>query len=628
MAADSEAATEAVNDVALEAAAEETAGAAVANDASARTALGDQQPTDGTGGSRADRPAVDASGTGVTPAAPATGGAAVEAAAAPATAGLTAPAQAPAGAPQQQTDQARQQQTGQGGAGRARVPQVPGFARRDGAGLGKRDGKALRERTPRDLHGRLDLDPQRPDAVTAVRASNTGRLPDLVPIRVGRMAASPFAFLRGAAGLMAHDLAAGPVTGVGAQICGDAHAANFGLYGDARGRLVIDLNDFDETVYGPWEWDLKRLATSLVLAGREAGADEDTCRTAARDAAGAYRRTMRLLAKLPTAEAWNAIADEELVSHTDARDLLGTLERVSAKARRNTSARFAARATERTPDGRRRFVAAPPVLRPVSDVEAATVALALGDYLHTLPADRLPLLARYAVHDVAFRVVGTGSVGTRSYVVLLLDHRGEPLILQVKEARPSALLPHVSKVSLDPRWSPAYVPTAADVVSVADSDSAAHAEAVLGATAGGAGAGAVAGVAPGDSLVAAAHEGRRVVLGQKQIQVVSDQLLGWTTVDGRPYQVRQFRNRKGSVDPAALAAEQLDDYGRMTGALLARAHSHSADPRVIGGYCGKGEELDEAVAQYAVGYADRTEADHAHLVAAVRAGQIPAELGV
>ena len=196
-------------------------------------------------------------------------------------------------------------------------------------------------------------------------------------------------------------------------------------------------------MHGPWEWDLKRLAASLVLAGREAGADEDTCRKAAHGAVGSYRRTMRLLAKLPVLDAWNAIADEELVSHADAHDLLGTLERVSEKARGNTSGRFAARSTEAAEDGGRRFVDASPVLRRVPDAEAAAVAASLEEYLDTLSEDRLPLLARHAVHDVAFRVVGTGSVGTRSYVVLLLDHRGEPLVLQVKEARPSALVPHL-----------------------------------------------------------------------------------------------------------------------------------------------------------------------------------------
>jgi uncharacterized protein (DUF2252 family) len=462
-----------------------------------------------------------------------------------------------------------------------RIPYVEGFAPWPPQGSPKRAGKALRDTVPRAAHAAFETGHGRPDAVTAVEESNAGRVPELTPIRVGRMAAAPFAFLRGAAGLMAYDLAHGtPVTGLGAQLCGDAHAGNFGLYGDARGELVIDINDFDETAVGPWEWDLKRLAASLVLAGREAGADEGVCRDAARDVAGAYRRTMRLLAKMPAAEAWNAIADEELVSHTDARDLLGTLERVSEKARRNTSARFAAKATEQLDDGSRVFADAPPVLRRVPDDEAAAVAGALGagGYLDSLQEDRLPLLERHAVHDVAFRIVGTGSVGARSYVVLLLDHQGEPLVLQVKEARASALVPHL--------------PVA------------------------------------GYKVPEVPHEGRRVVLGQKKIQVVSDILLGWTTVRGRPYQVRQFRNRKGSVDPAELAADQIDDYGRMTGALLARAHSHSADPRAVAGYCGKNEELDEAVAAFAVAYADRTEADHAELVRAVRAGRIAAELGV
>ncbi|MGW0610470.1 DUF2252 domain-containing protein [Streptomyces sp. NPDC002788] len=463
------------------------------------------------------------------------------------------------------------------GSGR-RLPRVRGFAEWPAEGSPKDDGKALRKRTPRSAHAALDLDASRPDAVSAVEESGRGRLPELTPIRVGRMAATPFAFLRGSAGLMAYDLARTPMTGIRAQICGDAHAANFGLYGDARGGLVIDLNDFDETVHGPWEWDLKRLATSLVLAGRVAGADEDQCRKAAFDAVGAYRRTMRLLAELPVLDAWNAIADEELVSHADAHDLLGTLERVSEKARHNTSGRFAAKSTEATEDGGRRFVDAPPVLRRVPDEEAAAVAASLEEYVGTLPEDRLPLLARYAVQDVAFRVVGTGSVGTRSYVVLLLDHRGEPLVLQVKEARASALVPHL--------------------------------------------------VTAGFEAPQAGHEGRRVVLGQKRMQVVSDNLLGWTTVDGFPFQVRQFRNRKGSVDPAALEADQMDDYGRMTGALLARAHAHSADPRLIAGYCGKNEELDEAMAAFAVAYADRTEADHADLVAGVRAGKVAAETGV
>ncbi|RKT08900.1 uncharacterized protein (DUF2252 family) [Streptomyces sp. 1114.5] len=450
---------------------------------------------------------------------------------------------------------------------------VAGFASAQD-GRARERGKELRARVPRERHAEFAPAAGRPTAVEAIEASNAGRIAELVPIRVGRMAASPFAFLRGSAGLMAADLASTPVTGVEAQLCGDAHAANFGLYGDARGQLVMDINDFDETVPGPWEWDLKRLAASLVLAGRETGASESTAREAAAHVSAAYRRTLRTLAKLPALDAWNAVADEQLVSFADAHDLADVLRKVGAKALGNTSAKFAARSTTRTADGGWRFTAAPPVLTEVTDATARAVAHALGPYVETVPAEVRTLLSRYRVQDVAFRVVGTGSVGTRSYVVLLTDHRDQPLVLQVKEARPSALLPHLPRGGQD------------------------------------------------------GHEGRRVVLGQKHMQVVSDTLLGWTTVDGLPYQVRQFRNRKGSVDPAALLPAQLDDYARITGALLARAHAHTADPGLLAGYCGKSEALDEAVAAFAVSYADRTEADHADLLAAVRSGRLPAEQGV
>ncbi|MEV6207057.1 DUF2252 domain-containing protein [Kitasatospora sp. NPDC051914] len=468
------------------------------------------------------------------------------------------------------------EQTAGGAIGR---PAVPGFAPWPPQGDGKERGKALRERVPRASHAVFEVPADRPGVAEAVAESNTGRLEHLVPIRVGRMAASPFAFLRGSAGLMACDLAATPVSGVAAQLCGDAHAANFGLYGDARGRLVIDINDFDETAPGPWEWDLKRLAASLVLAGRQAGAPEDVCRQAAYHAAASYRRTVRKLAKLPALDAWNAIADEHLVAFAEAHDLRGVLAEVAEKALRNTSARFAAKSAVRQEDGSWRFTPAPPVLSRVAEAEAAAVAGSLAPYLSTVAPEMQPLLGRYSVQDVAFRIVGTGSVGTRAYVVLLVDQREQPLVLQVKEARPSVLLPHLARAGF-----------------------------------------AVSGL-PG-------HEGQRVVLGQRRIQVVSDVLMGWTTVDGLPYQVRQFRNRKGSVDPAALSPDQLDDYGRLTGALLARAHTHTADAAVLAGYCGKSEELDEAVAAFAVAYADRTEADHEQLLAAIRAGRLPAETGI
>ncbi|OIV38212.1 hypothetical protein BIV57_06970 [Mangrovactinospora gilvigrisea] len=470
---------------------------------------------------------------------------------------------------------------------------APGWAR-PGEGGGADPaavGRALRAHVPRSAHARLALARNGAhrhgrDPVRAVVESNAGRLPHLIPIRTGRMLASPFTFLRGTAGLMAADLAAAtPATGVAAQLCGDAHAGNFGIYGDALGRLTIDINDFDETVPGPWEWDLKRLAVSLVLAGRVSGASEAECRDAARDTAAAYRETLRTLARLPAMDAWNAVADGELIGPVGAaaaHQLRDTVDRVAEKARRNTSAKFAAKSSERGPDGRWRFVDAPPVLRRVPDDEAEAVASSLADYVPTVSADRRPLLGRFAVHDVAFRVVGCGSVGTRSYVVLLRDHLDEPLVLQVKEARPSALLPHLAEAGFP-------VPDAAE-----------H----------------------------GGHEGRRVVFGQKRMQVVSDILLGWTTVRGRPFQVRQFRNRKGSVDPGALPGHLLDDYGRLTGVLLARAHAHTADPRLLAGYCGRGEQLDEAIGAFATAYADVVEADHTELAKAVRDGRMPAETGV
>lgn len=449
---------------------------------------------------------------------------------------------------------------------------VPGFRSREAA-KAKAVGKALRKGLSRADHDRFVPADDRPAVLDVVERANEGRLPELVPLRIGRMVATPFAFLRGSAGLMAADLAHTPVTGVAAQICGDAHAGNFGLFGASDGRLVMDVNDFDETVPGPWEWDLKRLAASLVVAGRVGGAGEDICREAARDAAEAYRKTLALLAGMPVLQAWQAIADESLVWHAEAHDLSGVLERVSAKAHKNTSARFASRATVELADGRRRFVPEPPVLTAVDDETAEAVARSLAGYVETLSPERRPMFERFAVEDVAFRVVGTGSVGLRAYVVMLEGSGDEPLVLQVKEARKSALAP------------------------------------ALGLADGG-------------------HEGRRIVIGQKVMQAVTDTLLGWTSVGERHFMVRQFRNKKGSIDASTLPADQLDDYARMTGALLARAHSHSVDPKLLAGYCGRSAKLDEAVAAFAVAYADQTERDHEELVAAVQSGRLAAETGV
>ncbi|MBP2473419.1 uncharacterized protein (DUF2252 family) [Crossiella equi] len=432
-------------------------------------------------------------------------------------------------------------------------------------------GRALREEVRPKLHDHEAKGPDRPDAVSFVHASNEARLPELVPLRVGRMLASPFAFYRGSAELMAADLAATPVSGITAQICGDAHAANFGLFGTNEGRIVMDINDFDETAPGPWEWDLKRLATSLVLAGREGGVSEDGCAKAAQDAVRAYRRTMARLAEMPFMEAWNALADASTISKLKADELLDDFEKASKKARKNTSRKVAAKWTRQVRRDQWRFVEELPVLRHVTAPTAESVAASLSSYVGTLRESRRDLITRYAIADVAFRVVGTGSVGLRNYLVLLHGNDDDALVLQVKQANPSCLTRYLG-------------------------------------------------------LPEHAHDGRRVVEGARLVQAETDILLGWTTVEGRHYIVRQFRNMKGDIDPTALRKDHLDDYGRLAGALLARAHCRTADARLLAAYCGEDDELDEAITRYALRYADVTEADHADLVAAVKRGELVAEV--
>lgn len=419
--------------------------------------------------------------------------------------------------------------------------------------------------------------------VEFVEASNHGRIEDLIPLRIGRMIASPFAFYRGAAGLMAIDLASSPDTGFTAQLCGDAHAGNFGLYGTSRGEIVMDINDFDETVRGPWEWDLERLATSLVLAGRVGGADEDDCRTAARDAARSYRRAAAVMAERPFLQTWSALADESVLDRVEADDLLDNYKKAAKKARKNNSDKVVQKWTHiddhETGIDSHRFVSDPPVLTTVTQAVEDAAIDALERYGATLRESRRGLLSRFAVADIAFRIVGTGSVGLHSYVALLHGNSGEVLVLQLKQAAPSSLAP-------------------------------------------------VLGVPPPE------HEGERIVQGARLVQTETDILLGWTTMSvpapgggsrELPFIVRQFRNLKGAIAPEELAPHDLDDYGRLAGALLARAHARSLDPRLISGYLGDDADFDRAIADFAVRYADRTEADHDELVAAVRAGKLPAQ---
>ncbi|SDM69145.1 Uncharacterized conserved protein, DUF2252 family [Lentzea albidocapillata subsp. violacea] len=429
-------------------------------------------------------------------------------------------------------------------------------------------GRALKSSVDFKAHRAMSLARSRPSVLEFMRASNAGRLEHLVPLRVGRMLENPFAFFRGAAGLQAGDLAAGCSTGLHAQLCGDAHAANFGLYGTPEGQIVMDINDFDETLPGPWEWDLKRLVASLVLAGRVGGVSDKGCRDAAEDAVSAYRGTIRHLAEMPFLDSWTALGDESTLSKVKADDLINDFSKAAEKSRKNTSAKFAAKWTAH--DGEKwRFITNPPTFTEATPPTAQAVIAALPSYVDTLRESRTNLIMRYGVSDVAFRVVGTGSVGLRNYLILLHGNGSEALVLQAKEARPSALQPFLD-------------------------------------------------VEP------AKHEGRRIVHGARLVQAETDILLGWTTIEGRHFIVRQFRNRKGEIDATTLKRDDLDDYGRLAGALLARAHTRSLDPRLLAGYFQDGDDLDDAFAKYAFDYADQTEADHEELTTLVKNGKLPA----
>jgi uncharacterized protein (DUF2252 family) len=440
-------------------------------------------------------------------------------------------------------------------------------------------GKLLRLAVPHAAHALWSPPEDRPDPVALVEKANEGRQKHLIPLRVGRMAKSPFAFLRGSAHVMAWDLAQTPKTDINVVIDGDAHISNFGLFGTPQRDIVLDLNDFDEVIIGPWEWDLKRLVASVVVAARERGLGKGERRRAAMGTIAGYRLTMHALAPCGPLEVWHRAAK------ADSLDIVGLkidpdsqtiIQKAVDKARRRNNKSMLAQVAERRIDGGWRFKEAPPILTPVTDTVRDKVVAGLEAYADSLPRERRFMLSRYHVADVVHRVVGVGSVGTRAYLALLFGNSDQDaLFLQVKEAVKPALAPYL------PRMPEPY----------------------------------------------RSHEGERVVYGQRLLQAVGDPLLGWTSIGNRPFYVRQMKNMKGEVPMALLSGQPFAYFAWAYGALLARAHARTGDAAAISGYAGgpNSTDLDSALAEWAEAYADQTERDHAALVAAIETGRVSAQ---
>jgi len=437
-------------------------------------------------------------------------------------------------------------------------------------------GKVLRERVSRRSHAKWQRPPNRPDPIELLKKADRGRLPNLLPIRYGRMRQSPFAFYRGAAALMAADLAATPATGLRVQACGDCHVSNFGGFGSPERRLVFDITDFDETLPAPWEWDVKRLAASIVLAGRQRGVRERHCADAARLAVESYRKHMREYAMMRVLDAWYShLGAEIFIEQATSVAARSRWEQLENKAKLETAEHVFPKLTD-IKDGRFRIKDHKPLVYHPRDYSkrAKKVKEIFHRYRQTLSGDRRVILDRYQIVDVARKVVGVGSVGTRCAAILLMAGENDPLFLQFKEALPSVLEPYAGKS----RYS---------------------------------------------------NHGERVVTGQRMLQSASDVLLGWTRDDeGRDYYFRQLRDMKMTIELEDLPNEDWIEYVDICGWALARAHARTGDAARIAGYLGKSDAFDVAIEKFAIAYADQTERDHAALVKAIKAGRLPASKGV
>jgi uncharacterized protein (DUF2252 family) len=437
----------------------------------------------------------------------------------------------------------------------------------------KAKGKALREKVPHERHAEYPPSSNRADPVAILEEQAKTRLPFLVPIRYARMLASPFAFLRGSAAVMAADLARTSVTGLTVQACGDMHVANFGVYASAERNLVFGINDFDETLPGAWEWDLKRLAASAVVVARFDGADKVLCEEAARATVRSYRKNMRKYAKMRNLDLWYSRIDEQGILAALSPEVREVAERVMAKARKRGHMQVLEKMAALVDSKHRIVEVAPLIVRETRTQDGRSVAEALAHtldiYINSLPDERRSLLARYRIVDVARKVVGVGSVGTRCWVALMSGNGpDDPLFLQYKEAQPSVLAPY----SETPRWE---------------------------------------------------CEGKRVVVGQRLIQGSPDIFLGWgTQPNGGHFYIRQLRDMKGGVEFDPKRVNQLPEYCKLCGWALALAHAKSGDPAAIAGYLGKSDGMDEAVARFAAAYAEQTDRDYDALVKAAKEKRI------
>ncbi|HEY7953091.1 MAG TPA: DUF2252 domain-containing protein [Solirubrobacteraceae bacterium] len=449
-------------------------------------------------------------------------------------------------------------------------------------------GKTLREKVPRSSHAGWQPAPEREDPIAILEAQATSRVPELVPIRYGRMSLSAFAFYRGAAAIMAADLASTPVSGLRAQLCGDAHLSNFGGFASPEREMLFDINDFDETLPGPWEWDIERLAASLQIAGEDRQLDAIHCREAVVRGVRTYREAMRRFAEMTNLEVWYArLESQQILDLAEQEGIdakrIKAVEKNIAKARAKDSARAVGKLTEQV-GGELRFISAPPLIVPIEELFSTTqqrrlrksITELLGGYRDSLPRSRQRLFDTYRFQAIARKVVGVGSVGTRAWVVLMMGRdEDDALVLQCKEAQASVLEPYAGASEYD-------------------------------------------------------NSGQRVVEGQHLMQAASDIFLGWLPAIGvddqpRDFYVRQLWDGKLSVDIDSMGHEQLRNYARLCGWTLARAHARSGDRLAIAGYLGKSGVFDEALADFAAAYSAQNRLDYQALLDAIKSGRLQAQ---